>query len=443
MATTEQISTKLIERFEHNIKLINNHIHKCKNEDISNGNSASSTCKGSASGGKYGKICIAISGGSDSTALLTLAAEALGKESICALTFDHQLRKESAQESQVVARFAKSIGISHHTIRWSHSLSAGNIQHRAREARYNAIALFCRANGIKIALTGHTIDDQIETYIMRKNHGSTTYGLAGMSATRPLMQDIYLARPLLNITRIDLRHFLQNHNISWCEDPSNQNTLFERIRTRQYLQQLYQTQGYLGTTQNIIEQIKHHADMRISLEERATQWIAQNAHVRENVITFPSNNFIDASTSGHLTEHHTEYMLQSEILHRMLQHITCNRKRLTHQQIQSIVCSISNHITCSISHCLIREKHCITTITPEKNRHNHTDKTFCYTTHQHQYCITNYRDLYITNAYTTEHSERAHKEYDSIYSENTHAISHTQQEHTATNIYHIFSSINA
>lgn len=426
MATTTHRNLTLLERFARNVESIRKHIQRCDNR--------LSTTKGRNHASQE-HICVAISGGSDSTALLALASQYVGPEKVLALTFDHQLRPESSQEAQSVSRFAASLGIPHHTIQWQHHKTTGNIQHRAREARYNAISLFCKANGIKIAMTGHTIDDQIETYIMRKNHGSSQYGLACMSATRPLIQDIYLARPLLNITRTDLRNFLQNQNITWSEDPSNQNSFFERVRTRQYLQQLYQQKEYHQVTQEMITQISRYAHKRIAIEKHATNWLSGNANVGDDTISFITNSFL--STDNTLNCENFK-ALQSELLHRMLQHITCNNKRLTHQQIDNIIRSIHNHATCSIAHCIIQARQRDTIIKLEQKRHNYVDKTCIYQTHRHQYCLCNNKHLYIPSTINSSLSVS----HVSMYTENHDVTLPSIHENAAFNPYHIFSTLD-
>ena len=79
--------------------------------------------------------------------------------------------------------------------------------------------------------TGHTSDDQAETFLMRLARGSGVDGLSGM-ATSIYKNGMLWFRPLLECRREDLRDFLITNKVSWFDDPSNQNMRFDRVRMR-------------------------------------------------------------------------------------------------------------------------------------------------------------------------------------------------------------------
>ncbi|MBX8828291.1 ATP-binding protein, partial [Ochrobactrum sp. SFR4] len=81
-----------------------------------------------------------------------------------------------------------------------------------------------------IILTGHTADDQVETYLMRREReGALTglvgegRGLAAMAGQTLLHNQVMLCRPLLSVWREELRDLLRVKNIGWVDDPSNDN----------------------------------------------------------------------------------------------------------------------------------------------------------------------------------------------------------------------------
>ncbi len=180
-----------------------------------------------------------MSGGSDSLALLHLShdwAQARGRDLI-AFTFDHRLRDASAGEAVRVGEICRSLGIRHETLQWDAPVSR---QSAARRARHAALACALKAQGGAILLTGHTADDQAETFLMRARQGSTWYGLAGMQALSPSPvwpegEGVRIARPLLTARRSDLRHMLKSRGADWVEDPTNDNPVYERVRMRQLL----------------------------------------------------------------------------------------------------------------------------------------------------------------------------------------------------------------
>ncbi|MDR3187124.1 MAG: tRNA lysidine(34) synthetase TilS [Holosporaceae bacterium] len=183
------------------------------------------------------KFCVAVSGGSDSLALLLLSrgwAQKNGGEIFC-VTVDHQLRKESLEEAVFVQTLCESMRIEHKILAWnsqSDVVDSGKLENLAREARYRLILEFCAAESVGIVLTGHTWNDQLETFAMRESHGSSKVGLAGISRIRSLADNVKLLRPLLYFRRDCLKNFLRNRKMAWKDDPMNDDETFQRILWR-------------------------------------------------------------------------------------------------------------------------------------------------------------------------------------------------------------------
>ena len=178
---------------------------------------------------------VAVSGGSDSMALLHLAARLAPvlKAQVRAVTVDHALRDGSAAEAVQVGQVCAALGVSHATLVWDHGAVAGNLMDAARRARYGLIAGW--AQGCPVAVA-HTADDQAETFLMGLARGA---GLDGLSGMRPAWQQgVTFLRPLLTANRADLRAYLVRHGITWIDDPSNNNPRFTRVLARQTLQAL-------------------------------------------------------------------------------------------------------------------------------------------------------------------------------------------------------------
>lgn len=184
---------------------------------------------------------VAVSGGGDSIALLVLAhdwATARGR-TLQVFTVDHQLRPEAAEEAAFVSRVCAARGIPHQTLVWATPMAK---QAAARRARHALMAEALKAAGGTHLLLGHTIGDQCETFLMRARQGSTWYGLAGMqerslSPVWPEGAGVTLARPLLRQSRVALRDLLLEQGQVWVEDPSNENSVYERVRVRRLLSQ--------------------------------------------------------------------------------------------------------------------------------------------------------------------------------------------------------------
>jgi tRNA(Ile)-lysidine synthase len=182
---------------------------------------------------EHGHVALAVSGGSDSMALLWLAARWSRNDpgtKLSVLTVDHGLRPEAAAEADEVVRQASAFGLGAHILRWSGAKPKTGLQEQARAARYRLMGEWCRTNGATLLITAHTLDDQAETFLMRLARGSGSEGLAAMAPLSP--GDPPIARPFLAVSRERLRATLLAAGRTWIDDPSNADERFERIRLR-------------------------------------------------------------------------------------------------------------------------------------------------------------------------------------------------------------------
>ena len=186
------------------------------------------------------RLLVAISGGSDSTGLLHILHKEISQApfphvSLAAATVDHALRPEAADEALEVASLCRTRGISHVIRRWDADKPTTGISAAAREARYALLADAARELQADAIVTGHTLDDQIETIAMRATRSSRQddTGLAGMADAMLYNRSIWILRPLLNCRRVDIRNVLRADGMGWIDDPSNDDRHYERVRTRQ------------------------------------------------------------------------------------------------------------------------------------------------------------------------------------------------------------------
>ncbi|MDO8288558.1 MAG: tRNA lysidine(34) synthetase TilS [Parvibaculum sp.] len=216
------------------------------------------------------RIAVAFSGGSDSLALLVLAAQWAMKSKtrfVIAYTVDHGLRQEAAAEARQCAKIAKSLGVTHRTVRWKGDKPLSGIQAAARDARYALLTEACARDNIQCLLTAHHLDDQAETFILRLARGSGVDGLAAMSDTRQLGRNVRLLRPLLNVSRESLRAIVARAGLTPIEDPSNDNLRFDRVKARRLMADL----AALGlTAERLAATTSNMARARHALED-ATQ----------------------------------------------------------------------------------------------------------------------------------------------------------------------------
>lgn len=215
------------------------------------------------------RLAVAVSGGSDSTALLYLLRDwsLEGGPKIAAVTVDHGLRRESAQEARKVAETCRGLGVSHDVLRWQDTQASGNLADRARRARYALMADWAQARGVNDIAIGHTSDDQAETLLMRLARQA---GLDGLAAMAPVWTQggVRFHRPALSLSRAALRDMLARRGLGWIDDPSNDDPAYRRVRARQALAAL----APLGVTAEGLAQVASHlAEARRTLGYYASQ----------------------------------------------------------------------------------------------------------------------------------------------------------------------------
>ncbi|MDH7803759.1 MULTISPECIES: tRNA lysidine(34) synthetase TilS [unclassified Rhizobium] len=191
---------------------------------------------------KPAHILVAISGGSDSTGLLLALQEATaeagrGRVQLSAVTVDHALRAESADEARKVSLLCAELAVPHAVRRWDGVKPASGISEVSRLARYRLIAEVARDIGADLVVTGHTLGDQRETVAMRaaRSGGDDNIGLSGMAGAVLYDGRHWIVRPFLTCERQAIRDFVLSRSRGWLDDPSNENARYERVRVRQSL----------------------------------------------------------------------------------------------------------------------------------------------------------------------------------------------------------------
>ena len=147
-------------------------------------------------------------------------------------TVDHGLREGSAAEAEEVARAARALGLSHAVLLWRRDTQVGNLMAQARDARLRLLSGWARRNDLPAVALGHTADDLAETLLMRLARGSGVDGLSAMAEWRDAF-DMRWLRPMLGTGRAELRDWLTARDITWIDDPTNDNADYDRIRARQ------------------------------------------------------------------------------------------------------------------------------------------------------------------------------------------------------------------
>jgi tRNA(Ile)-lysidine synthase len=176
------------------------------------------------------KVLLAVSGGIDSVTLLFVLLEI--QEKICfelgLAHINHMLRgKESERDEEFIKKLALRLHLQFYIKKVDVKkigLDKGlSIQHAGREARYGFFNQVMTEYGYNKIAIAHTLDDQIETFLLRALKGT---GLRGLSSI-PIKRDAII-RPFLNTYRADIAKYAGLHGISFVEDSSNNKTVYER-----------------------------------------------------------------------------------------------------------------------------------------------------------------------------------------------------------------------
>lgn len=164
-------------------------------------------------------LLVMVSGGGDSVALLDVAVR-LGAD-VSALHVNYGLREGAGADEELVRSFTARLGVPLHAERVT--LPEGNLQELARDARYSVAERLAEGD----YAAAHTASDQAETVLYRLAVSPGSRALLGMSARRGR-----LVRPLLAVTREEVREYLRARGLEWREDPSNADRRFARARVR-------------------------------------------------------------------------------------------------------------------------------------------------------------------------------------------------------------------
>ena len=179
------------------------------------------------------KLLVAVSGGPDSLALTALL-KAFSYEKKCKIYYvliDHNLRKDSSKEAQLVKKLLKKHNINLFVLKNKKTIDK-NVQSQARKIRYDLLIEFCKKKGISTILTAHNLEDQVETFFIRLSRGSGLHGLSSMKEISKLEKKITLVRPLLDIKKIQLIEISKSVFGKFYKDPSNNDTKYLRTRIR-------------------------------------------------------------------------------------------------------------------------------------------------------------------------------------------------------------------
>jgi tRNA(Ile)-lysidine synthase len=225
-------------------------------------------------------VVVAVSGGADSVSLLLALIDLKTRKKldlrIVAAHFDHNLRPESGEDEAFVKALAEEHAVEFAAGRMDETRE-GNLEEFARRERYK----FLKSTAVKkkafAVLTGHTKNDQAETFLINLIRGSGVTGLGAMRPVRELASATLLVRPLLSwATRSDTEAFCRDSGVVYRTDSMNDDKRFTRVRIRKEL--IPKLEEY---NPKIVDTLARTAEMLAELEPQAADESPESLDLRD------------------------------------------------------------------------------------------------------------------------------------------------------------------
>lgn len=276
------------------------------------------------------QIAVAVSGGADSMSLAILLQQFCIDHnlSLVALIVDHQLRDNSTQEAQEVSQTLNQCGIVNIVLTIPKGcIGDSQLQQNARRWRYELLKNYCYQHFIPYLCIAHHLDDQLETMLFRESKGSNIIGNSGMSA-KVIQSQVTLLRPLLIFNKATLLTFINKAiECKYVNDPSNYNVKFARVKWRQYLATIDDTQQQ-QLTNRLVVNYQH----RILLEQELLSCFKQSINI----------NALGLVTV--LLEYFLRYKLEVQIiaLKRLLQFVSPDSRSIKLKKVTLFLQQLAN-----------------------------------------------------------------------------------------------------
>ena len=215
-------------------------------------------------------LCVALSGGVDSTALLAALAALAAKRprpfQLRALHVDHGLRPASNQWATHCRSLARKLHVPLKVLTTKVERSRGtSLEAAARDARYGLLAAALHPG--EILLTAHHSDDQLETVLLPLLRGSGLPGISAMPALAPFAHG-FLARPLLSRSRAELETWVREQGLTWVEDDTNVDESLDRNYLRLCILPLIRDR-WPGAATTVARSARHAAEAQSLLDALA------------------------------------------------------------------------------------------------------------------------------------------------------------------------------
>lgn len=227
-----------------------------------------------------GTYVAAVSGGIDSAVLLDILSKQKNLKLVVA-HFDHGMRETSQKDAEFVKNLAKKYSLPFEL----GSAKLGNVgEAEAREARYAFLRNVKKKHNAEAIIAAHHSDDIIETIIINMLRGTGWKGLSSLRSSGDIL------RPLLDVSKADVREYAQKHDIQWVEDETNTDEKYLRNRVRRNVLAKMSEEKKKQFLDLYNSQLKLHEE----ISKHSTDMQTENRH---NYIMWPENVAIEVLRS--------------------------------------------------------------------------------------------------------------------------------------------------
>lgn len=282
---------------------------------------------------KGDSVLVAVSGGPDSVCALEILNKLKDEYglNLHVAHLNHKFRKEAEKEAEFVRKMSEQKGIAS-TIEAidvkDYCIKKGlSKQEGAREVRYDFLKKTADKIGAARIVTGHTADDQAETFLMRLIRGS---GASGLSAIPPVRGRII--RPLIEIKKSEALGFLKENNIRYVKDPTNIRPVYLRNKIRLELLPLLVKRF----NPNIASTLCREADI-LREDEAFLNGIADT--IFKEMVTAQEK---DSITLNYLRFNRLHPAIKKRVVRRAVAELTGGLKRISYLHITSAIDAIKN-----------------------------------------------------------------------------------------------------
>lgn len=249
------------------------------------------------------KIVIAFSYGIDSRVLLDILLKLNYKVIIAHV--NHKHREQSEIEERDTIKLANKLHIPYYIMHLDEDKTK-NFHSDAHTKRYEFFLDVARKENAKYIATAHHLNDNLETILLNMIKGSNLYGYAGIN-NHIMKNNINIVRPLLCLTKQEIRDYQQINNLEYYEDSSNSEDLFRRNRIRHNI-----IPNLINENPNLLNEAKNYSNMMFEAF----------SFIRRQSIDYlnESNNIIYLKTYKEL-----DVSIKKDIISLMLENLNINR----------------------------------------------------------------------------------------------------------------------